>query len=206
MDAACSTLDGPTLGRCSRAITGSATGREANGSVTTIATTTKQVPRPTGFGPLAAPSCCQAAPNTFFPERLNNVSSTASVIAASGASRARTITCDRRMPSVSALQAAREKKEWTRSCGQVRSRFAPVSIPVTVRLPVCPTSPATSAANVAKLGVVNTLAFWSTASSEAGTVGNGSIRGSLPEANSHLRCFFDYPGNWALTIANRPIK
>ena len=55
--------------------------------------------------------------------------------------------------------AAREKKEWTRSCGQVSSSPAPVSMPVTVRLPVCPTRPATSAAKVAKLGAVKTLAF-----------------------------------------------
>ena len=28
---------------------------------------TKQVPRPTPLGPVAAPSCCQAAPKIFFP-------------------------------------------------------------------------------------------------------------------------------------------
>jgi hypothetical protein len=68
MDAAASSvLDGPVFGRHSRAITGRHTGRVKNGSSTIRPSTTKHVPRPTGFGPFAAPSCYHPAPNTFLP-------------------------------------------------------------------------------------------------------------------------------------------
>lgn len=98
--------------------------------------TTKQVPRPTGLAPWAAPSCCQAAPNTFFPRRLNSVSSTATVSTPSSGSRRRTIRWDRDAPRMSGLQRAREKKAWARSLDQVRVNPAPTSIPVTVHFPV----------------------------------------------------------------------
>jgi hypothetical protein len=72
MDAAMSTLLSSCFGRHSRAITGRHTGRARKGSSMTRPMTTKQVPQPTGVGPVAAPSCCQAAPKTFFPRRLNS--------------------------------------------------------------------------------------------------------------------------------------
>jgi hypothetical protein len=98
------------LGRHSLAITGRHTGRARNGSSTTIPTTTKHVPRPTGFGPLAAPSCCHAAPNTFFPPRLNKVSSTATVTATPCSNRVLTIRWASTIPRMSTFQRAREKK------------------------------------------------------------------------------------------------
>lgn len=181
MDAARSTLDCSCFGRHGRAITGRHTGRARKGSSTTRPTTTKQVPRPMGLGPLAAPSCCQAAPKTFFPRRLNRVSSTATVSAASSGSRRRTIRWDRQMPRMSGLQAAREKKVCARSWDQARVNPAPLSIPVTVHRPVCAISPVTSAAKVRNVGAVKLPRTNSnTASSEAGTVGSGSIGGSLP--------------------------
>ena len=67
MDAASSTFEGPFFGRHHRAITGRHTGRERNGGSTMRPSTTKHVPRPTGVGPFAAPSCCQPTPNTFLP-------------------------------------------------------------------------------------------------------------------------------------------
>ena len=93
--AAISTLVGPVLGRQSLAATGRQTGRVQNGSSTTIPATTKQQPYPTGLSACAAPSCCQAAPYTFFPRFLNSVSSTATVSAASAGSRVLTISLDR---------------------------------------------------------------------------------------------------------------
>ncbi|GGU32874.1 hypothetical protein GCM10010289_62580 [Streptomyces violascens] len=69
--AASSTLGFPVPGRQSRAITGRHTGRDRKGRPTSRPRTTKQVPRPTGRGPRAAPSCCQNAPNTFFPDHLS---------------------------------------------------------------------------------------------------------------------------------------
>jgi hypothetical protein len=91
MDAASSTFDGPAFGCHRRAITGRQTGRVRNGNSTMRPSTTKHVPRPTGLGPLAAPSCCHPAPNTFLPQRLNSVSSTATLSAAPSGSSALTI-------------------------------------------------------------------------------------------------------------------
>jgi hypothetical protein len=181
MDAAISTFDCPCLGRHSRAITGRHTGREQNGSSTIRPTTTKHVPRPTGLGPLAAPSCCQAAANTFFPDRLNSVSSTATVSAKPSGSRDRTSRWDSARPNTSTFQDAREKKACARSWDQARDSPAAVSIPVTVRFPVAATSPVTSAANVRRLGAVNVPNLSSNAISDGGTVGSGSIGGPLPE-------------------------
>lgn len=79
MDAAMSTLLTSCPGRHSRAITGRHTGRARKGSSMTRPSTTKQAPRPTPLGPVAAPSCCQAAHKTFFPRRLKSVSSTAAI-------------------------------------------------------------------------------------------------------------------------------
>ncbi len=181
---------GSLPGRHSRAITGRHTGRARNGSSTTRPTTTKQVPRPTGLGPFAAPSCCQAAPNTFLPPRLNSVSSTATVSATPSGSRARTIRWDRQIPRMSGLQRARAKKACARSWDHARVRPAPVSIPVTVHRPVCAIKPVTRPAKVAKVGVVKqprTTA--STASNEVGIVGSGSIGASLHRRHRHRRCF-----------------
>lgn len=88
------------------------------------------------------------------------MSSTATVTAEpSAGSRVRTIRCASTIPRISAFQLAREKNPWTLSCDQVRDSPAPVSIPVTVPLPVCAISPVTSAVKVTKLGVVKTRRF-----------------------------------------------
>jgi len=128
---------------------------------------------------LAAPSCCQAAANTFFPERLNNVSSTATVNAAPSVNKDRTSRWDSARPSTSTFQDAREKNACARSCDQVRDGPAAVSIPVTVRFPLAATSPVTRAANVRRLGAVNVPTFSSNTISDGGTVGSGSIGGLL---------------------------
>ncbi len=85
---------------------------------------------------------------------------------------------------------------------------SPVSIPVTVRLPVLAIIPVTSAANVRRLGEVNVPSFSSNASSEAGTVGSAGIGGSPSSQDGceHLRCFFLYPGKSALFTANHPSR
>jgi hypothetical protein len=144
-----------------------------------IPTTTKQVPRPNCFSPVAAPSCCQAAPNTFFPRRLNSVSSTATVTAAPAGSSILTIRWASTIPKISAFHAEREKNACARSCDQTRARPAPVSIPVTMPFPLCAIRPVTIAAKVANVGAVNEpRRFSSTASSDAGNVRSGSIGGS----------------------------
>jgi hypothetical protein len=208
MAAAISTFVGPVLGRHSRAATGRHTGRVRNGSSTMIPTTTKQTPNPTGFSPRAAPSCCQAAPNTFLPRRLNSVSSTAQVSAAPSGSSVLTISRDRYMPRVSPLQAAREKKLCARSCGQEPASPAPASMPVTVPLPVLAISPAASAVKVAKLGAVNThRRFSSTANKDMGNLGAGSIGGLLfAGGNHHRRCFSGAASDQPSIPANRPIR
>jgi hypothetical protein len=83
---------------------------------------------------------------------LKSVSSTATVSAAPGGSSVATISRDKYMPSVSLLQAAREKNVCARSCDQEVASPAPVSIPVTVPAPALAISPVASAAKVAKLG------------------------------------------------------
>lgn len=81
---------------------------------------------------------------------------------------------------MSGFHQEREKKACARSWDQRRVNPAPVSIPVTVHRPVCAISPMTSAAKVRNVGVVKLPRTNSnTASSEAGTVGSGSIGGSL---------------------------
>nr|WP_263454528.1 hypothetical protein [Streptomyces sp. LS1784] len=120
------------------------------------------------------------ATTLFFPRRLNSVSSTVTVSTAPSDSRRRTTRWDRAMPRRSGFQVTREKKAWARSWDQVRVNPAPRSIPVTVHRPVCAISPVTSAAKVWKVGAVKQPRTNSnTASSEAGTVGSGSIGGSL---------------------------
>ncbi|KOU33755.1 hypothetical protein ADK54_41665 [Streptomyces sp. WM6378] len=84
IEAASSTFVFPP-GRHRRAMTGMQTERERKGRRTIRPSTMKQVPYPTGRGPFAAPSCCQNAPNTFFPDRLNRVSSTAATSGAPSA-------------------------------------------------------------------------------------------------------------------------
>ncbi len=126
------------------------------------------VPRPTGLGPMAPPSCCQAAPKTIFPRHLNSVSSTATVSTAPSGSRRRTTRWDSDKPRMSGCHREREKKACARSWDQRRVNPAPVSIPVTVHRPVCAISPTTSAAKVRNVGVVKPPRTNSnTASSEA---------------------------------------
>jgi len=64
--------------------------------------TTQQLPNPMGFGPFAAPSWCQATPNTFLPDRLNSVSSTATVIGDSAGNNRFTIRSSKASPIASA--------------------------------------------------------------------------------------------------------
>jgi hypothetical protein len=68
--------------------------------------TTQQLPKPMGFGPFAAPSWCQATPKTFFPDRLNKVSSTAIVSAESVGSSRATIRSAKINPAASPDQRA----------------------------------------------------------------------------------------------------
>src|SRR5204862_4733522 len=99
-------------GRHSRASTGRHTGRDSNGRSTTIPATTQQLPNPIGLGPLAAPSWCQATPNTFLPERLNRVSSTTTVIADPFGSSRSTIRSSRASPTASALLPLAESAQF----------------------------------------------------------------------------------------------
>ena len=114
------------------------------------------------------------------PRRLNSVSSTATVTAAPSGSSVLTIRCASTIPRIAAFHGDREKNPCARSCDQVLARPAPVSIPVTVPLPVCATSPVTSAVKVANVGVVKTRRFSNTASRTQVRSGPEALADPLP--------------------------
>ena len=163
----------------SLASTGIATGLRIMGSRTRMAATTQLFPYPVFAGPCAGPSWNQPAAQTF-PRRLNSVSSMATTTGApAGTSRA-TASFATARPRSSALHRARAKNQCARSCGHSRDRPAPVSIPHTVRLPVCARNPQASPQNVRNDRTVNSGANAArTFITEAGTasVASGSIGG-----------------------------
>src|SRR6266567_42909 len=180
------------------ASTGRATGRSRNGSVTTMAATTQLLPRPVLCGPGAAPSWNQAAAQTFLPRRRNSVSSMATVTGCPAGTSSATTRRAAARPRSSGSQRALEKKERARSCGQVRDKPAPVSMPHTVRLPVCPRNPQASAQNVRNVGTVkHGPNAASSADSETGRVTSGSI-GGIPftwRSHKHRRCSLLHPAS-----------
>ncbi len=105
-------------GRHSWASTGRHTGRVSNGNSTTIPATTQQVPNPIGLGPFAAPSCCHATPNTFLPERLNNLSSTTTVLADPTGSNRSTIRSTIRSTSTSPTASAHQRAVAKNRCAR----------------------------------------------------------------------------------------
>ena len=133
------------------ASTGSATGRARNGSVTTMAATTQLLPYPVRLvlartrrkprQPRPSPRLREQGVIDGHGHRLPGGTSTGDQPAAAEA-------------EVIGSQRAREKKECARSCGQIRDSPARVSMPHTVRLPVCPRNPQASAQNVRNDGAV----------------------------------------------------
>lgn len=90
------------------------TGREQNGSLTTIAAITQLLPRPTWRVPVAEPSWNQPIACTFLPVRLNNVSSTATSTGAPPGTNTATVSLARTRPRSSALHRAAEKNRCAR--------------------------------------------------------------------------------------------
>ena len=164
----------------SLASTGTATGRLSMGSLTTIAAMTQLLPYPVLAGPAAEPSWNHAAAQTFLPRRRNKVSSIATVTGCPAGTSSLTTSLATARPRSSGSQRARAKNECARSCGQIRDRPAPASMPHTVRLPVCARNPQASMVKVRKDGAVNNGAKQaSTLASEPGgdSVVSGSISG-----------------------------
>jgi hypothetical protein len=100
----------PLPGTWRRASTGRHTGREQNGSATTIPHVTKQVPKLSLFFAGDDPSCCHAAPQTLRPQRRNTESSTAATSGSPGGTSSATTSRATARPSSSRSQAARAKK------------------------------------------------------------------------------------------------
>jgi hypothetical protein len=151
------------------------------GSMTTTAAMTQLLPYPVLAGPAAEPSWNQDAAHTFFPRRRNKVSSIATVTGCPAGTSSATTSFAAATPRSSGSQRARAKNQCARSCGQIRDRPAPASIPHTVRFPVCARNPQASMVKVRKDGAVNNGAKQaSTLASEPGTgsVASGSIGGN----------------------------
>jgi hypothetical protein len=158
------------------AMTGTATGREVNRSRTTIPSTTQLFPYPVLSGPAAEPSWNHEAAQTFFPRRLNKVSSTATSTGAPAGTSKETTSRAAASPRAPASQRAREKNQCARSCGTRRDSPAPESIPTTVRFPGWERKPQASMVNVRNDGAVNNgEKAASSVISDAGTA-SGSIR------------------------------
>lgn len=136
--------------------TGSATARPVNGTFTTIAATTQLLPNAVAFAPAAEPSWNHEAAHTFFPRRLNKVSSTATSTAVPSGTSSSTAIRASPSPSRAGSQDRRAKNECARSCGHRPAMPAPDSIPRTARVPEQQTKPATSTQNVSNDGAVNT--------------------------------------------------
>ena len=165
----------------SLASTGIAAGRSRKGSRTMIAAITQLFPYPVLSGPAAEPTWNHDAAHTFFPRLVAKVSSIATTNDSPAGTSSFTTSLAAARPRSSALHRARAKNQCARSCGQSRDRPAPVSIPHTVRFPVCVRNPQARPQNVRNDGAVNSGA--STASrftSEEGTgsVASGSISGN----------------------------
>ncbi len=95
--------------RTSRAATGRHTGRSSIGRLTKIPKMTQLLPKPTCLGPFAEPSWNHPAAHTFFPVRVNRVSSMTTLTAASAGSSSRTTNWASSTPSCSGDQRAAEK-------------------------------------------------------------------------------------------------
>ena len=165
----------------SLASTGMATGRRTAGSFTTMAAITQVLPYPVFAGPGADPSWNQEAAQTFLPRRRNKVSSIATTTGSRAGTSSATTRRATARPRSSAFQRARAKNRCARSCGQIRDRPAPASIPHTVRFPAWDKNPQARPQKVRNDGAVNNGP--NTASrlaSEAGTgsVASGSIGGN----------------------------
>ena len=110
----------------------------------------------------------------------NRVSSIATVIGASAASRWVTINSASSDPTCRGHHRAAEKNRCARPWCHIRARPAPVSIPHTVRPAGCANSPAISIVNVWKVGAVkHGRKVTSTRVSAPGKVRTRSIGGTL---------------------------
>ena len=94
----------------SLASTGSATGREQNGRLTTMAAITQLLPRPVLCGPCTEPSWNQDAAQTFFPRRRNKVSSIAMTTGSPAGTSSATTSRATARPRSPGSQRARAKK------------------------------------------------------------------------------------------------
>ena len=187
----------------SLASTGMATGLLIIGSRTTTAATTQLLPYPVFAGPGADPSWNQDAAQTFFPRRRNKVSSIATVTGSPAGTSSDTTSLATASPRSSGFHRAREKNQCARSCGQVRDRPAPASIPHTVRRPACARNPQARPQNVRNDGTVNNGA--NQASRPISEPGTGSVASASIGGNpfhrrfrkhrrcSHLRLVLPYP-------------
>jgi hypothetical protein len=142
MSSARSVREAVALPRHSLAATGNPIGLARNGRRTTTARTTQVLPKPILSLPRPDPSCAHNAPKTFFPTRWTRVSSMTSRTGASWGSSPSTTARANRGPNWLRSHEASEKNACARRCGHTRASPAPVSMPVTVRRPVCATIPA----------------------------------------------------------------
>ena len=116
-------------------------GRRTAGSFTTMAAITQLLPYPVFAGPGADPSWNQDAAQTFLPRRRNKVSSIATTTGSPAGTSSATTRRATARPRSSAFQRARAKNRCARSCGQIRDKPAPASIPHTVRFPAWDKNP-----------------------------------------------------------------
>src|SRR5712691_3090802 len=176
----------------SLASTGMATGRRTAGSRTTTAAITQLFPYPVFAGPGADPSWNQEAAQTFLPRRRNKVSSIATTTGSPAGTSSATTRRATARPRSSGFQRARAKNRCARSCGQIRDKPAPASIPHTVRFPAWDKNPQARPQNVRNDGAVNNGP--NTASRLASEAGTGSVASGSISGNPRFISGF-YPGS-----------
>src|SRR6266702_3667660 len=183
------TCEAVPLPRQSRNSTGSATGEEHAGSLTTIAAITRVFPDAIFLPPCADPSYAHRACATFLPRRRKNVPPAVTVTGSLPASRCFAIRRATAAPRSSASQTAWEKNQHAR-----RNRAAipaAAAIATTVRR-LARTIPHASAVNSARADRrLNAGASSSGAGRDAAHHGRLASQGSLTASDdleSHLSC------------------
>jgi hypothetical protein len=158
-----------------------------------MARITQLLPRPALCLPCADPSWNHDAAQTFFPRRLNRVSSMAARTGSPAGTSSVTTSLATARPRSSGFQRAREKNQCARSCGHSRARPAPDSMPHTVRFPGWARKPHARPQNVRNDGAVNSGAKETSSvitDAGAGSVASGSIVGNPfhRRFRKHRRC------------------